>query len=78
MKSSDRAWIALGVGVVSYDLLCVEGQTLSEGADAAMLRHPWLVRAVAFALAGHVCNLVPVRFDAVHWMFVGLRRASRC
>jgi hypothetical protein len=78
VNSSDYAWLALGAGVVSYDLLCVEGQTLSEGADAAMLRHPWLVRAVAFALAGHVSNVVPVRYDAVHWMFVGLRRVSRC
>jgi hypothetical protein len=77
MTSADRAWVALGVGVVSYDVLCGEGETMSEGADRYMLRHPWLVRGVAFILAAHVCNLVKSDYDPLHWGFVALRRIRR-
>jgi hypothetical protein len=75
VKSSDAAWIALGVGVVSFDVVCEE--TMSEAADRYMLRHPWWVRGVAFALAAHCCNLYPDRFDVVHLGFVALRRIGR-
>lgn len=77
LTSADRAWITLGVGVLGYDICCAEGQTLSEGADAMMLRHPWLVRGVAFVLAAHVCNLVKSDYDPLHWGFVALRRIRR-
>jgi hypothetical protein len=77
LKPSDVAWLTLGTGVIVYDVLCTEGDTMSEAADRYMLRHPWLVRAVAFVLAAHVCNLVPNRLDAVHGMFVAIRRVSR-
>lgn len=74
MKPSDWAWVTLGVGVLGYDVLCDDGDTMSEAADRYMLRHPWLVRSVAFALAAHVCNLVHPRYDVVHVLFVTLRR----
>lgn len=74
MKPSDWAWVALGVGVLGYDILCPEGDTMSEAADRYMLRHPWLVRVVAFALAAHVANAVHPRYDVVHVVFVNLRR----
>lgn len=73
MRPADRAWIALGAGVLAYDVLASPEQTLSEGADRYMLTHPWTTRVVAFAVAGHVCNLLPNRFDAVHLLFTGLR-----
>jgi hypothetical protein len=77
LAPSDLAWIALGVGVVGYDVLAGPGETMSEGADRYMLRHPWLVRGVAFALAAHVCNVVPDRLDAVHQLFEAMRRVGR-
>lgn len=77
MKPSDRAWITLGVGVVGFDLACAEGDTMSEAADRYMLRHPWLVRAVAFGLAAHCCNLVKPAYDPLHLMFVGMRKLRR-
>lgn len=77
MRDSDVAWIALGIGVLSYDALCVEGDTMSEACDRYMLRHPWIVRGVAFAIAGHVCNAVPARWDAVHLLFMLSRRWRR-
>lgn len=73
MRPADRAWIALATGVVAYDVLAPPGQTLSEGADHYMLRHPWVTRAVAAAVAGHVCNLLPNRFDVIHQMFKAVR-----
>lgn len=77
MRPSDKAWIAVGVGVLSYDALCPEGDTLSEAADRYMLRHPWLVRGVAFALAAHVCNLAKPEADPIHWLFVLSRKWRR-
>lgn len=77
MRPSDGAWIAIGGGVLAFDLLCEDGDTLSEAADRYMRHHPWLVRFVAFALASHVCNMVPDRYDIVHQMFVGIRTIGR-
>jgi hypothetical protein len=77
LKPSDTAWITLGVGVITYDVLAGPGETMSEGADRYMLRHPWLVRGVAFALAAHVCNIVSPRYDVVHQMFEAMRRVGR-
>lgn len=74
MRASDRAWIALATGVVAYDVLAPPQQTLSDGADRYMLSHPWITRAVALAVAGHVCNLVPDRFDVIHQLFKAARK----
>lgn len=73
MRSADVAWIALAVGVVTYDVLAHPGETLSEGADRYMLTHPWTTRAVALAVSGHVCNLLPGRYDPIHLFFKALR-----
>lgn len=70
---ADKAWIALGTYVVAYDLLASPEQTLSDGADRYMLRHPWVTRGVAFAVAAHCCNLVRPEFDPIHLLFAGLR-----
>lgn len=74
MKAADRAWIGLAAYVVAYDLVASPEQTLSDGADRYMLSHPWITRAVAAAVAGHVCNLVPDRFDVIHQLFKAARR----
>lgn len=73
MSPADQAWMALGCYVLAYDVLAVPGQTLSEGADRYMLKHPWITRAVALAVAGHVCNLVKPEYDPIHLLFTGLR-----
>jgi hypothetical protein len=73
LRPADRAWISIGIGVVAYDLLAAPGQTLSEGADRYMLSHPWITRAVAAALAGHVCNVLRPEYDPIHLLFAGAR-----
>ena len=76
LRAADTAWIALGVGVLTYDLAAKPGQTLSEGADRYMLTHPWITRVVAFALAAHVCNLVKPEYDLIHLGFRAIREAQ--
>lgn len=77
MTAADRAWVTLGVGVLVYDLLAEPGMTMSEGADKWMLRRPWLVRGVAFAVAAHVANTIPSRVDPIHGLFVLSRKWRR-
>lgn len=77
MTPADKAWVTLGAGILAYDMLAPPGETLSEGADRYMLRHRWLVRGVACALTGHVCNLVPARYDVIHLAFSAMRHLIR-
>lgn len=76
MRASDLAWVALGAGVIAYDVLAAENEMLSEAADRYMLAHPWLTRAAAFTVAAHLCNVVPPRADPIHLLF-GLKHLSR-
>ena len=73
MRAGDKAWIGLGIGVGVYEVLARDGELMSEAADRYMLRHPWLVRVVAFLLAAHVCNLLPDRCDPLHLLFLAQR-----
>ncbi len=77
LQPSDKAWIALGAGVLVYDMAASPGETLSEGADRYMVHHKWLTRGIGIALVAHVCNFVEPRYDAVHWLFVLSRRWRR-
>lgn len=74
MRSGDKAWVVLGVGVIAWEIWGDE--LLSEAADRWMLRHPWKVRIAAFLVAGHVCNALPSRLDPIHWLFASKTRAS--
>ena len=69
MRSGDKAWIALGVGVGTYELLCPDDELMSCAAERWMGHHPWLVRSAAFMLAAHVCSLIPPLADPLHWLF---------
>jgi hypothetical protein len=77
LDPSDKAWIALGLGVLLYDLVAAEGMTLSEGADKYMRHHPWVTRGVGIALAAHVCNVLPNAVDPIHGLFLFSRRWRR-
>jgi hypothetical protein len=77
MYPADKAWIVLGAGVLLYDLVAPEGQTLSEGADRYMDHHPLYTRVVGVALVAHVCNMLDDRWDPVHGLFVLSRRWRR-
>jgi len=72
MRSGDRGWLALGAGIAVFEVLGEE--TLSQAADRYMQHHPWLVRGVAFGLVVHVCNMIPDRYDPLHWLFLVKQR----
>lgn len=76
MRAGDRAWIALGIGVGAYELLCAEDELMSEAASRYMQRHPWLVRFIAFTLAAHVCSAIPQSVDPLHRLLL-LKRYLR-
>lgn len=69
MRPADRAWLTLASGIVAYELAAVEDELLSEAADRYMSAHPWITRAVTAAVAMHLCNIIPDRYDPLHHLF---------
>lgn len=69
LRPGDKAWIALGAGVLVYELAALPEELMSEAADRYMLTHPWLVRSAAFIVAAHVANFVPAQCDPLAWLF---------
>lgn len=64
--SAKRAWAAIGLGVLAYELACPQGELLSEGADVAVTGHPYLTRAAIGITALHLANIIPERYDPIH------------
>lgn len=59
------AWMALGVGVATYELLCPDGETLTEGFREGMntkLGRAALTGAV-LVTAGHLLEVIPKNYD---------------
>ncbi|QGH75852.1 hypothetical protein L3Y25_gp112 [Gordonia phage Syleon] len=65
--TAKRGWIALGLGVLAYEVAAPEGELLSEGVDRALLSNRKSVRATAWAgitvTALHLLNVLPVWCD---------------
>lgn len=68
MRPSGKAWTAIGAGVLAYDILCPQGETLSEGMDGALERPFGRYLAIgAVAITGaHLLNALPERLDPLH------------
>jgi hypothetical protein len=77
MKPCDRAWCVLAAGVIGYDLFASDGQTLSEGVDRYLQARPRGTRLAIGILAIHLLNMVPERYDPLHWLFVTARLKHR-
>jgi hypothetical protein len=78
LKATD-AWKVLGLGVLAYELLCPEGELLSEGVDRA-LEHSKVARyatlgAIAVT-ATHLANLLPNQIDPFHHAHKLVKRLS--
>lgn len=65
-RPSTLAWAGLVGGVICYDLLAPEGETLSEGFDTFIENHKVLALGAVAITAGHLANLIPQRFDPIH------------
>jgi hypothetical protein len=77
MSHAGVAWGVLAASVVTYDVLCPQGQTMSEGADRGLAKHPWLTRIAIGLVAIHVANAVPAKGDPIHLLLAPLGR-RRC
>lgn len=70
MRPSEKAWVGLAAGILTYDVLCPDGETLSEGVDRA-LAHPIgrIATVGAIAVTGaHLLNVLPTKIDPLHHM----------
>lgn len=65
LKAS-RAWLGIAAGVLAYELLCPDGELLSEGADRGIEKHPLLVPLAIGVTALHLANVLPPRVDPLH------------
>jgi hypothetical protein len=72
-----QAWALLAAGVLGYEVVCKDGQLLSECVDQWLVSKPILTRAVIAALALHLGNAVPARYDVASLGFLAIRRSSR-
>jgi hypothetical protein len=75
--NAKQAWALLATGVLSYELYCKDGELLSECVDDWLISRPVLTRAIIAALALHLGNLLPVRYDVVSLGFFVMRKAKR-
>ena len=72
-----QAWALIAAGVLGYELVCKDGQLLSQCVDEWLVSKPILTRAAIAALALHLGNAVPERYDVVSLGFRAIRRSSR-
>ncbi|MEU6582766.1 hypothetical protein [Nocardia sp. NPDC046763] len=61
--SGETTWLTLGAIVVAHELLCRDGQFLTEACDRARRRHPVLVWATILTTAGHLLDVLPHEID---------------
>ncbi len=75
--NAKQAWVILAAGVLSYEIACRDGQLLSEGVDEWLNSRPVLTRAAIAAMALHLGNAVPKRYDVVSLGFQVMRQSAR-
>jgi hypothetical protein len=75
--NAKHAWALLVAGVLGYEIACKDGQLLSECVDEWLVSRPILTRAAIAAMALHLGNAVPKRYDVVSLGFQAIRRSSR-
>jgi hypothetical protein len=72
-----QAWALIAAGVLGYEVVCKDGQLLSQCVDEWLASRPILTRAAIAALALHLGNAIPERYDVVSLGFQAIRRSSR-
>ena len=69
MRSSERAWLTLGLGVAIYEMWAKDGELLSHQVDRWLESHPILTTTLITVTAAHLLNLLPPRADPWVWAF---------
>ena len=72
-----QAWALIAAGVLGYEVVCKDGQLLSECVDEWLVSKPILTRTAIAALALHLGNAIPERYDVVSLGCSAIRRSSR-
>lgn len=78
MRPSGKAWVALIVGVVLWDVLCEPGEMMSEASARYAKAHPVMAYLVIGSVAAHLVDRIPKRVDPIHWIGVTLRKLKTC
>lgn len=72
--TAGKAWIGLAAGVVAYDILCPEGEMLSEGVDRGLEANRTATIAAVGVTALHLLNVLPPSVDPFSLGLSGLKR----
>lgn len=74
MRAADRAWTAIGAGVLAYEIAAAlkRWELLSEAADRYRRSRPVTTHLTVLYLAGHLLRRWPQRLDPLHRL-AGLR-----
>ena len=71
-----NAWIALAAGITAIDYYAPPNQTLSEGCDRALERHPILTTLAVGTVALHLLNVLPPQIDPIHQLANHFRKGD--
>lgn len=78
MRYAAKAWVGLAGYLAIVEVLAPEGETLSEGVDTWMEKHPGKV--IWYGLVGifgaHLLNLLPTKYDPIHRLFTSSQHAQ--
>ena len=66
MRMSTKAWLGIGVAVITWDAFCPEGEMLSHGYDNFLARHPYITWVFTMLTAAHLLNVAPKVIDPWH------------
>lgn len=69
MRAAERAWIALGVAVLAYEVVARDDELLSHQVDRWLEAHPVLTSAAVTVTAAHLLNVLPTKADPWVWLF---------
>lgn len=72
-----RAWLGIAAGVLAYEVVCPEGELLSEGVDRALEKHRLATLMAIGVTALHLANLLPEQIDPFHRGLQVLKGAPR-
>jgi hypothetical protein len=67
--TAPRTWAVIASIVVAHELLCPEGELLSEGYDRLLERHRVAAVVGTLAITGHLLNVFKDEADPLHLGF---------
>lgn len=68
LRQSEKAWAGLVAGVLAYEVLCSDGEFLTDQTDRwrKTVAGKIAVHALAWTVAGHLTRTIPPQYDWIH------------